>query len=57
MTTEVYRRTKLGDSLVTALEDLLDARKIDPDLAVKVLSEVCICSYDTAVVRRVLPQY
>ena len=38
--TEVYRQTKLGDSLVTALEDMLDAGKIDPDLAMKVLSQV-----------------
>ena len=42
MTTELYRQTKLGDSLVAALEDLLDAGKIDADLALKVLSEVGI---------------
>ena len=42
LTTEVYRQTKLGDSLVAALEDLLDAGKIDADLALKVLSEVSI---------------
>lgn len=54
MTTEIYRKTKLGDSLVAALEDLLDARKIDPDLAIKVLSEVSIC-FDTAIYRRLLP--
>lgn len=40
MSTEVYRQTKLGDSLVSALEDLLDNGKITPDLAIKVLSEV-----------------
>lgn len=57
MTTEIYRRTKLGDSLVAALEDLLDAEKIDGDLAIKVMSEVSICSYDTAVYRRLLPLY
>ena len=57
MTTEVYRKTKLGDSLVAALEDLMDAEKIDGDLAIKVLSEVSGCSYDTADHRRMLPLY
>lgn len=42
MSTEVYRQTKLGDSLVSALEDLLDNGKITPDLAIKVLSEVSL---------------
>ena len=42
MSTEVYRQTKLGDALVSALEDLLDSGKITPDLAIKVLSEVSI---------------
>lgn len=40
MSAELYRQTKLGDSLVSALEDLLDSQKITPDLAIKVLSEV-----------------
>ena len=42
MTTELYRQTKLGDALVSALEDLLDNEKITPDLAIKVLSEVSV---------------
>ena len=42
MSIELYRQTKLGDSLVSALEDLLDSGKITPDLAIKVLSEVNI---------------
>ena len=41
MSTELYRRTKLGDSLVSALEDLLDKNKLTTELAIKVLSEVC----------------
>ncbi len=40
MSTEIYRQTKLGDALVSALEELLDNEKITPDLAIKVLSEV-----------------
>lgn len=40
MSTELYRQTKLGDSLVSALEDLLDNDKITGELAIKVLSEV-----------------
>ena len=40
MSIELYRQTKLGDSLVSALETLLDSGKITPDLAIKVLSEV-----------------
>lgn len=42
MTTEVYRQTKLGDALVSALEDLLDSSKMTPELAIKVLSEVSV---------------
>ena len=42
MSTEIYRQTKLGDSLVSALEDLLEKEKITPDLAIKVLSEVSV---------------
>ena len=40
MGTELYRQTKFGDSLVSALEELVDSDKIAPDLAIKVLSEV-----------------
>lgn len=57
MTAEVYRKTKLGDSLVAALEDLMDAEKIDAELAVKVLSEVSGCSYIPADYKRLLPLY
>ena len=42
MSTEIYRQTKLGDALVSALEELLENEKITPDLAIKVLSEVRI---------------
>ena len=46
MSVEIYRQTKLGDSLVAALEDLLDNGKITPELAIKVLSEVRLCRQD-----------
>ena len=41
MSAEIYRQTKLGDSLVSALEVLVESDKITPELAIKVLSEVC----------------
>ncbi|DBA76408.1 TPA: hypothetical protein ACH3X1_010113 [Trebouxia sp. C0004] len=40
MSAEIYRQTKLGDSLVSALEVLVESDKITADLAIKVLSEV-----------------
>ncbi|KAL0030369.1 hypothetical protein WJX77_012458 [Trebouxia sp. C0004] len=39
MSAEIYRQTKLGDSLVSALEVLVESDKITADLAIKVLSE------------------
>lgn len=48
MSVEIYRQTKLGDSLVAALEDLLDNGKITPELAIKVLSE-----FDTSYVEAI----
>lgn len=41
MSAEIYRQTKLGDSLVSALEVLVESDKITAELAIKVLSEVC----------------
>lgn len=41
MSAEIYRQTKLGDSLVSALEVLVESEKITAELAIKVLSEVC----------------
>ena len=37
--TQLYRQSKLGDCLVEALIDLINARKLNPDLAIRVLSE------------------
>ena len=45
---QLYRQSKLGDCLVEALDDLINAGKLNPDLAMRVLTE-----YDT--VRRTLP--
>ncbi|KAA6428693.1 MAG: transcription initiation factor IIA gamma chain [Trebouxia sp. A1-2] len=39
MSAEIYRQTKLGDSLVSALEVLVESDKITAELAIKVLSE------------------
>lgn len=36
----LYRRGKLGDSLVEALDVLITEEKITPDLAMEVLSKV-----------------
>eukprot|EP00891_Asterochloris_glomerata_P009659 jgi/Astpho2/9659/Aster-x0406 len=38
--TDLYRRGKLGDSLVSALEHFIDNERISPDLALKVLAEL-----------------
>ena len=36
---QLYRQSKLGDCLVEALDDLINAGKLNPDLAIRVLSE------------------
>jgi hypothetical protein len=36
----IYRQSKLGDSLVEALDVMIKDEKITPDLAYKVLGEV-----------------
>lgn len=40
MSYQLYRQSKLGDSLVEALDQLVTEGKITPDLALKVLAEV-----------------
>ena len=40
MSYQLYRQSKLGDCLVEALDDLINADKITPPLAMKVLGEV-----------------
>ncbi len=47
---QLYRQSKLGDCLVEALDDLINAGKLNPDLAMRVLTE-----YDT--VRQTLPPW
>ncbi|KAK9839637.1 hypothetical protein WJX81_002206 [Elliptochloris bilobata] len=37
--TQLYRQSRLGDSLVEALDVLVEAEKITPELAMKVLAE------------------
>ena len=39
---QLYRQSKLGDCLVEALDDLINAGKLNPELAMRVLTE-----YDT----------
>ena len=46
MTSELYRKTAVGDALVNALDELIDQEKIHPDLALKVVEQVisvCAC--------------
>lgn len=38
-TTQLYRESKLGDSLVDALDDLITAEKITPTLAMRILDQ------------------
>lgn len=38
-TTQLYRESKLGDTLVDALEDLINAGKITPTLAMRILDQ------------------
>jgi hypothetical protein len=40
MSTHLYRESKLGDSLVEALDILVDEGKIPPQLALRILAEV-----------------
>lgn len=40
LNSSIYRQSKLGDSLVEALDVLIKDGKVTPDLAYKVLSEV-----------------
>lgn len=45
MSYELYRQTKIGESLVEALDELVSEEKIPPDMAMKVLEQfdkVCI---------------
>ncbi len=56
MSAEIYRQTKLGDSLVSALEVLVESDKITAELAIKVLSEVCcLCGRLPAACMRYVP--
>ncbi len=48
MATELYRKTAIGEALVDALDDLISADKIPPELALKVVEEVG-CSLTTAI--------
>lgn len=45
MSYELYRQTKIGESLVEALDELVSEEKLPPDMAMKVLEQfdkVCI---------------
>lgn len=44
LTHQVYRRSKLGDCLVEALDELITNDKITPALAMKILAEVLPCA-------------
>ena len=37
---QIYRRSKLGDCLVEALDELITEDKLGPELAMKVLEQV-----------------
>ena len=43
MASELYRQGKLCDTLVDALDGLITADRLPPDLAVKVLDKARLC--------------
>lgn len=52
MGTEIYRRGKLGDSLVDVLDEMVSGGKLPPNLAMEILRQVLylIQSFDDSVV-------
>lgn len=39
----LYRQSKIGECLVESLDQLIKEEKITPDLAIRILEEVCTC--------------
>jgi Transcription initiation factor IIA, gamma subunit, helical domain len=52
MATEMYRQSTIGDCLVDALGGLIDGEKINQDLAMAVLAQVCCSSLGACIVCR-----
>ena len=58
MSYELYRRSSLGMALTDTLDELITSGLIDPQLAMKILSQVrCLILESQSLIMAVRPQY